>query len=150
MELFLGTFEYLLDEKNRVKIPSKFLSLLQENEVIITLMDEHEISLNKKDYFNKQIKKMIEGNSNSKIKQRELIRIITSRSQEIKIDSKGRIVLNDDALKHCSIKKEAVVIGYGDHIAIKSKENHKKYISDLEKKNSIKEGIEAFDELFLT
>ncbi len=70
MKLFLGTFKYSLDEKNRLRIPNNFKKLL-ENNLIITLMDSNELSLMNASHFDTQINEMLNANSNSRKKQRE-------------------------------------------------------------------------------
>lgn len=148
MDLFLGTYNYNIDDKKRLRLPPKFKDLLGKD-VVITAIDNSELSLVSADKFNDQVNRMLSSHSNSNQKQRSVIKFITSRSVELKVDASGRILIPEEMINFSSISKEVVVLGWGDRVGITSKEKYDTNNSNLETEKTMKEGIESFEELFM-
>ncbi|NQX84059.1 MAG: hypothetical protein HRS57_02580 [Mycoplasmataceae bacterium] len=148
MDLFLGTYNYNIDDKKRLRLPPKFKELLGKD-VVITAIDNSELSLVSADKFNDQVNRMLSSHSNSNQKQRSIIKFITSRSVELKVDASGRILIPEEMINFSSISKEVVVLGWGDRVGITSKEKYDINNGNLETEKTMKEGIESFEELFM-
>jgi|TARA_B100000787_G_C16148333_1_gene275359 MraZ protein len=136
MSIFISTFTGIIDNKNRITIPSNFKNTLKnakekiyafkslknqcieiylENKIksIITSIDEEEFFSKKKDHIKTAI---------------------LSDLEEVTIDNDGRFVLKEDYKKYLQIKKDIIYIGKGNYFEIWNKSKGIKYKEESRKK----------------
>jgi len=136
MNIFISTFTGIIDNKNRITIPSNFKNTLKnakekiyafkslknqcieiylENKIksIITSIDEEEFFSKKKDHIKTAI---------------------LSDLEEVTIDNDGRFVLKEDYKKYLQIKKDIIYIGKGNYFEIWNKSKGIKYKEESRKK----------------
>ncbi|MDJ1645780.1 cell division/cell wall cluster transcriptional repressor MraZ [Mycoplasma sp. M5725] len=120
--MFFSQFERTLDEKNRIVIPSKFRKDFGKS-VVIRIDFDNIITLQTVESFIKLINdKKFDDPFDAKL--RQLKRMITLLSEELVIDSAGRIIIPDKFLSVAAIKtKNIVFIGVGDKVEIWEKVN---------------------------
>ncbi|MGI6594026.1 MAG: division/cell wall cluster transcriptional repressor MraZ [Christensenellales bacterium] len=136
--IFFGEYFIQLDDKNRMRIPSKLRSLIGEKFYIsngtagcLFVMD--------KENFEDYAQKLASITSMSNLSQQNTIRLIMSSVDEPCEDSQGRFVLPPKLRKHAGITKKMVFIGVNNRMEIWSEE---RYNAMMEKEAS------NFDEAF--
>ena len=134
VELFLGTYKPLLDEKNRVSIPAKLRKVAEsgsniDNLIILPGFDGCIMCVQFQDWEN-FVKEKLLVLSQSEPENRKKVRFILSGAVECELDKQGRIVIPQYLKEYASIDKEVVIIGVYDRIEIWSAEEYEKYLGD--------------------
>ena len=125
--MFFGSYEFNIDDKGRVVIPSKMRDEVGSKLYLIKGF-EGCISLYKEEDFQKYISK-IQSLPYEKSKVRKYTRLLLSSVVELNIDRQGRMLIPVKSLKEYKIGDRAMILGEIDHIEIR----------DLESWNSYKE-----------
>lgn len=129
MHLFISTYNLKVDDKGRVSVPHNYRSVITElrqkiygymsfNNPCIEVYTTDRLSL-MHDY--------ISGLDLFSQERDMLSTAVLGSSEELNVDSKGRIMLPEVFLKHANIKKEATFIGKGQTFEIWNKENFAPY-----------------------
>ncbi len=117
----LGNFNYSLDDKGRLVIPSKIRHQL-DGELFLSLGFENTIDIRTKEQFDDwslMLNNMSQLNKNS----RNLSRAILGNTHTVKLDASGRINIPIHLQKRTPIKHEVVVVGLGNKIEIWDSKN---------------------------
>ncbi|MBA7630737.1 Transcriptional regulator MraZ [subsurface metagenome] len=117
--MFLGEFEYKLDEKGRVPVPPKFRGLLKAG-VVLSPGVEGCITV----YPIKEWEKLaatLTAGALSPSKLRMLKRAVFSTAFSLKIDGQGRIALPTPLKQHAEIVSEVVIIGANNYLELWNK-----------------------------
>jgi MraZ protein len=112
-KIFNSTFPMKVDEKRRVQIPAKWRPDEAGAEVTIVPWDTaHGMSLRvfPQAQFLKMIEK-IESMPEGSVERDELMRKVGRNSEQVTIDSVGRITLPDGMLKAAGLSTQAVLVG---------------------------------------
>ncbi len=114
--MFFGSYEYAIDEKGRISIPSRFRNEIGER---LYLIKGYEgcISLYKEDDFQIYITN-IQNLPYEKAKVRQHARILLQSVVELSIDKVGRILIPVKTLKEYNIGKNVLLLGSLDHLEI--------------------------------
>lgn len=133
--MFFGSYEYNIDEKGRISIPSKFRNEIGDR---LYLIKGYEgcISLYKEEYFQRYITN-IQNLPYEKAKVRQHARILLQSVVELSIDKAGRVLIPSRTLKEYNIGKSVLLLGSLDHLEI----------WDIDKWNAYKEENEKNFEL---
>jgi len=107
--MFLGEFEYKIDDKGRVPVPPKFRRLLKEG-LILTQGVEQCITAYTPSEWKKLADSLTTGSVTSS-KLRRLNRAIFATAFNLSIDGQGRIALPVTLRQHAGIEDEVVVVG---------------------------------------
>lgn len=138
-----GNYKRILDDKNRILIPSKLRKNLG-NFVYITLGLDNILEIrNKSDFLNWK-EKLLSNNLLNK-QTRIFTRLLLGNTFDIELDKQGRIILPDIFKQKTKIKKEIVFVGVGSKIEIWSNEKYLEFLKKFNEENSL--GILA-DKLF--
>lgn len=129
--MFFGSYEHLLDEKNRLVIPSKFRGLLGSKVYILKGFDGC-LSLFTENDFNAYLKKLSNLEFGDKLA-REVQRISLSTVFDLEVDKASRIQIPTALVNKYHITHEVTVVGMIDHIEVWSKEKWNEYVSINEK-----------------
>lgn len=134
MKRLYGTYEHQLDDKNRMRIPAKFLSVFEkeyENEPLyfviyapgrISVMPES--VLDSKMAMLEQLNPLYEGEMDALSK-------IIGTAEEVNKDGQGRAIIPKALRAEVGIKKDVVTVGMGDYIEIWSKEVRSEKIDSM-------------------
>lgn len=114
--MFFGSYEYAIDEKGRISIPSRFRNEIGER---LYLIKGYEgcISLYKEEDFQRYITN-IQNLPYEKAKVRQHARILLQSVVELTIDKVGRILIPVKTLKEYNIGKNVLLLGSLDHLEI--------------------------------
>jgi MraZ protein len=129
--MFFGSYEYSIDEKGRLVIPSKFRSEVGNKLYLLKGFDGC-ISVYKESDFQKYIDRL-EHLEFEREKVRLHQRILLSSVVELDVDKTGRMLIPTKKLKEYSIGKNVTIIGALDHFEIWDLQAWTKYVQDHEK-----------------
>ena len=118
--MFLGEFEYKIDEKGRVPIPPKFARELKEG-VVLTAGAEKCINAYPLAEWKKVAANLTTG-SVSRSKLRRLNRAIFATAFSLNIDGQRRIALPIPLREYADIEDEVVIAGVNTCLELWSKE----------------------------
>ena len=133
--MFAGRYEYAIDDKSRVSVPSKFREVLSTNydmRLMLTNLDGCIVGYPYQEWFN--ILERTSGYGSIKKEARAFLRYFYSGITECSIDKLGRILIPQSLKIAANIKKNVAIIGMGTKIEIWAQEQWeelvKKAISD--------------------
>src|SRR6266508_2392430 len=115
--MFLGEFEHLVDEKNRLTLPAKFREALADGVVVTRGMDGC-LSAYPLDQLSQD--------------DRMMQRYFFSAAAEAKLDKQGRVMLPAALIEHAGLGREVIVAGVYDHLEIWDGAAWRKEIADEE------------------
>ena len=138
--MFKGMFEHQLDDKNRLRIPSKFKKELTGengerkysffrgmNNCICVMADD-------------DLDEIISGISEEAISEaNQATALFFSSIHSAEEDAQGRVVLPTILRKIAGIKKDIVTLGRGKRLEIWSAENYYDYICNVDYDKALKE-----------
>ncbi|HHX49774.1 MAG TPA: division/cell wall cluster transcriptional repressor MraZ [Clostridiales bacterium] len=122
--IFFGEYYIQLDDKNRMRIPSKLRSLIGEKFYISNGSDGCLFVMDKES-FEHYARKLEATTKISNSAQQKAVRQIMASVDEPTEDSQGRFVLAPKLRKHAGITKKMVFIGVNKRMEIWSEENYK-------------------------
>ncbi|MEA3293299.1 MAG: division/cell wall cluster transcriptional repressor MraZ [Patescibacteria group bacterium] len=126
--MLIGEYKFLIDEKKRLAIPSKFRKSLGKKVVIARGIDNCLVIYHLNEWT-KEAKKL-EGLNKNQSAPRSLARIMFSGACDVDIDKLGRVLIPDYLMKYAFLKKNAAILGLSDRIEVwddeKWEENKKK------------------------
>jgi len=114
--MFLGEFEYRVDEKGRVPVPPKYRTELKAG-VVLAAGTESCISA----YSASEWKKISEGlvsSIPSRSKLRTLNRALFASAYSISLDGQGRIALPVSLRLHAGIDEEVIIAGANNYFEL--------------------------------
>lgn len=114
--MLIGKYNFKIDAKNRVVLPSKFRANLTDTIIATHGYDSGCINLYSKENFNKIFDSMF-ANINTE-KMRHARRVFLSEAISIDVDSQGRIVLPEKIMSLFSKDKEITFLGQNDYVEI--------------------------------
>lgn len=123
--MFLGEYEYVLDEKGRLFIPVKFRNIIKNKKqktVIITKGFEKCLFVYPIDKWKEFINILNNSLSTFKKDARKIRRTFFASANENNLDSQGRISLPQNLRNYANLKKEIIIIGVENHLEIWDKQ----------------------------
>lgn len=124
--MFLGRFNHQIDEKGRVRIPTKFKEQLGDEPFITSGSNGCLLVYSQQDFYNKFLSKLTDL-AIEDVEELQLARIFASNAIEGKEDKQGRILLPQHLIDHAGITKNLITIGVVDHVEIWSEETWTAY-----------------------
>lgn len=129
--MFLGEYQYKIDEKKRLAIPPDFRKKLKGKAVITRGLDNC-LFLYPKNAWEKLAKKISELPL-AQADARRFARIMMAGAKEVIIDKTGRILLPHYLKKYAKITKNVVVAGVYDRVEIWDEKTWNTYKHKIEK-----------------
>ncbi len=129
--MFLGEYNYSIDEKKRLAVPAKFRSLLGKKAVITKGLDQCLFIFSTKEW--KTLAEKISKLPLTQSDARGFTRLMLGGAMEVSIDSMGRILIPDYLKKYAGLKKKVSLIGVLNRIEIWGEESWDKYKNQTEK-----------------
>jgi MraZ protein len=121
--LFRGRFEFSIDSKGRISIPSKFREILSEkyeNRLVITNFDRGLLAFPYNEWL-----LLEEKTGTLNLLKREtsaFYRFFYSSATDCSIDKQGRLLIPPSLREYANLQKDVVLLGEGKCIEIFSKE----------------------------
>ena len=129
--MFLGEFEHLIDEKNRLTLPAKFREALADGVVVTRGMDGC-LSAYPVDGWHALVQSRLGSLDPLSQDDRMMQRYFYSAAAEAKPDKQGRIMLPAALVEHAELRREVIVAGVYDHLEIWDRAAWRKQIADVE------------------
>jgi len=131
--MFFGKYEFSIDEKGRLVIPTKFRTVLG-NETKLYVLKGYDgcLSVFQESNFLNYISKL-QSLAFEKQKVRLHERILSSSVVEIDIDKQNRMLIPSKTLKEYEIGRSVIIVGVIDHFEIWDSEKWKEYQTSNEK-----------------
>jgi MraZ protein len=114
---FRGTFDYSLDAKNRLTVPSKFRASLSDG-VILAMGIEKCIAVWTPTAFEAYTEAALADMHPLSTAAVKLNRFFSANSYDTELDSAGRVMVPKPMLEHAGLRKEVVVTGTGTHLEV--------------------------------
>ena len=131
--LFLGTYEHQLDDKNRLRIPSKFRKGLQgelgDKSYYFFRGKNGCIGVMSEDEVNKTFTPLAKEGLSETTKIKRMILGSISPAEE---DAQGRVVLPLALRLQAGIKKDVITIGVGNYIEIWAADRYAEHIAKVD------------------
>jgi MraZ protein len=121
--VFIGRYEYAIDDKSRVSIPSKFRDTLLANydmRLILNNLDGCIVAFPYQEWV--EVKDQISKQGSRGPEARNTIRKLFAGASECSIDRLGRVLIPQLSKTRAGIKKDVVIIGVNRKIEIWAKE----------------------------
>lgn len=131
--MFFGTFEHVLDDKNRLVIPGKLAKAVTGKKLFIMKGYEGTLTIYPNEYFEKYLAKLQSFPPESK-SSRDVLRIALSSVYELELDNSNRVQIPTALVNKYKISKSVVVVGLIDHLEVWSKDKWDKYLEENDKK----------------
>ncbi|MCK9227125.1 MAG: division/cell wall cluster transcriptional repressor MraZ [Syntrophorhabdaceae bacterium] len=121
--MFIGRYEYSIDDKSRVSIPAKFreaLSLSADSRLILTILDGCIAAYPYQEWL--QIQNNISASGPKSKEQRAFLRYFFAGATECAFDKLGRVLIPQALKTDAQIQKNVVIVGVGKKIEVWAKE----------------------------
>ena len=141
--MFLGTFEHVIDNKNRLRIPPKFRKDMQSGMVIskgndgcLFLLPQEEFDL-----ILSKVRNLPLFDSTAQLP----LRLLFSSASMVEEDNQGRFLLPNTLKTFAKINKKILFVGVGTRIEIWSKEVWQEYTKNIDNNfDSIVKGLKDY------
>lgn len=127
--MFMGEYNYTIDDKGRLTIPSKFREKLGSNFIVTRGLDKCLFVYPKEEWDNVISKYKELPNTKDA---RAFMRFFLSGADQNDFDKQGRINIVSSLKSYANLTKDCVIIGVNERIEIWDKESWEKFITDNE------------------
>ena len=124
--MLIGTFRHQVDEKKRMRVPSKLKESLGVG-FIITKGTNGCLFAFSQDSFNEEVVEKTKNLSMFDAEVQKPLRILMSSAFETEEDNQGRILIPQELRTFASITKKIVFVGVGSRVEIWAEEVWDKY-----------------------
>jgi MraZ protein len=129
--LFIGRYEYSLDDKSRVSIPAKFreaLSSSADSRLILTILDGCIAAYPYQEWL--RIQNQIAALGSISRQKRAFLRVYFSRATECAFDKLGRVLIPQALKTDAQIQKNVVIVGVGEKLEVWAKEKWEELVRE--------------------
>lgn len=132
--MFIGEYNYSVDDKGRVAIPVKFRRALGKGAVVTRGLDNCLFVYAKTEWtiLAKKLSSLPISQANS----RAFSRLMLAGAMEVEFDNQGRVVLPDYLRQFATVGKKAIIAGLYNRIEIWDEEKWKTYKIKTEKESN--------------
>lgn len=128
--IFLGTYNHVIDEKNRINLPAKIASKFNSSLVINKGLDGC-LELRTKSDFEIRVNALMQL-SQSKKNSRIIIRQFLANSSELDIDKSCRILIPNNLKQEAGLNKDVILIGLGNKMELWDKNKYEKFKAETD------------------
>lgn len=114
--MFLGEFEYKVDEKGRVPVPPRFRVELRGEVVLSAGFEACIMAYTAQEW--KKVSQALTSGIPSRSKLRRLNRALFASAYSIRLDGQGRIALPVSLRTHAGIQEEIVIAGSNNYFEL--------------------------------
>ncbi len=129
--MFIGEYNYTIDDKKRLAIPAKFRAALGKKAVITRGLDNC-LFLYPSGEWEKLAKKLSQLPL-ARADARGFVRIMLAGAMEVSLDRLGRILVPDYLKKYAALQKKTVIAGLYNRVEIWDEGKWKIYKQKMEK-----------------
>jgi MraZ protein len=129
--MFIGEYQYTIDEKKRLAIPAKLRSVLGKKAVITRGLDQCLFLYSAKEW--EVLAKRLSQLPLAQADARGFARLMLTGAMEVNIDNLGRILVPDYLKNYAFLEKKVVVAGVYNRIEIWDETKWREYTQKTEK-----------------
>lgn len=129
--MFIGEYQYNLDDKNRLMVPAKFRAKLGKGAVVTRGLDNCLFIYPQAEWL--KLSGKISDLPIGQAKSRAFARLMLSGAMEVEFDGQGRITLPEYLKKFAGLKKAVVMAGLMNRLEIWDEVKWRKYQSETER-----------------
>ena len=126
MNILTGEYEVKIDERGRIKLPSKLLEALgnkRQYDFVVNRGFEKHLILYTKEVWEERTKEINQLNIYDR-RQREALRYFYRGATEVSNDSADRILIPSNLVQYAGIEKDVVLFAYQHIVEIWSKDQY--------------------------
>jgi MraZ protein len=131
MLVFTGRYDYTIDEKGRLSIPSRLREQVERDAqplmLFVTLGPEGQLNAYAEKEFN-ELMEIFKGLADEE--SRAALRSITENTEPLPIDKQGRIMLSTRQREAAGIKRDVVLVGVSKRIELWDKAAYARFEAD--------------------
>jgi len=131
--MFIGEYQYTIDQKGRLQIPAKFRMELKKGAVVTRGLDNC-LFLYAIDEWEKLAQKLSKLPISQK-NTRAFSRLMLAGAMDVEMDKQGRVVLPDYLRKFAGLKKKVIVAGLYSRLEIWDVQKWEMYKKGTEKES---------------
>ena len=129
--MFIGEYQYNLDDKNRLLVPAKFRAKLGKGAVVTRGLDNCLFIYPQAEWL--KLSGKISDLPIGQAKSRAFARLMLSGAMEVEFDGQGRITLPEYLKKFAGLKKAIVMAGLMNRLEIWDEAKWRKYQTETER-----------------
>jgi MraZ protein len=138
--MFIGEYNYNLDDKNRLAVPTKFRKFFNDGAIITKGLDNCLFI-----YTRKEWDKLVKRLANlpiSQAKSRAFSRLMLAGAMDVNLDKQGRMIMPDYLKTFAGLNKKVILAGLYNRLEVWDEKVWSKYqvITDKDS-NDIAEGL---------
>lgn len=133
--MFIGEYQYVIDQKGRLAVPAKFRKALEQGLVVTKGLDACLFLYTAKEWETQAVK--IAQLPISRADSRAFSRQMLSGAMDTEMDKQGRVVLPDYLRKFAGISKKVVVAGLYNRIEIWDADQWEEYKKKTEGESNL-------------
>ncbi|MEE9324302.1 MAG: division/cell wall cluster transcriptional repressor MraZ [Dehalococcoidia bacterium] len=118
--MFLGEYEYRLDQKGRVSVPSKFREEFKEGIILTRGYDRCIMAYTPSEW--EKVHEKFASMSTTRSKARLLNRIVFTNAFDGALDRQGRVMIPNPLKDYAHISDDVIIAGAGSYLEIWSKD----------------------------
>lgn len=145
--MFLGKYSHAIDNKGRLTIPSKFRDEIGDAKLVVVPWWEENLSVFTQEGFREYVKSLDELQGSAEARRR-IKRFITSGADECRLDSQGRILLNQDLRSYAHLSGDVMITGSMDSFEIWNKDIWAGVEEKLTDAEEMRNELESLKQLF--
>jgi MraZ protein len=129
----LGSYTARFDKSSRVKIPEKFRNAIEEQfgkDLFITSLADESVQIYPLSVWERLSGSSMEGSLQLNPAVRSFMIRVNRKGNHYRIDSKGRILINQVLREKAELNDEVVVLGLTDHLEIWNKDKLDKILEE--------------------
>ena len=114
---FRGTFDHILDAKNRLTVPARYRAALADGVVLAMPVDQQPcVGVWRPEEYERYTARALAELPPLSPRLAELERFFYGSSHDAELDAAGRIMVPSFLSEHAGLSKEVVVVGAGDRL----------------------------------
>jgi len=137
MRKFLGTYMHKMDTKGRVSLPSKYRSILADQDLVIVPGDHNSLWV----YTEEEYDKFTEDLSPSLLEDDELSQLrysFLAGAEYADLDASGRIRVSARFREHAGLGKDVTIVGSRDLFELWDSEAYEKFVANINRNEARK------------
>lgn len=130
MASFRGTFEFTLDAKSRLTIPSKYRAVFADG-VTLAASLESCVGIWRTEDYDAWVESVLANRNPLATEYRQLARFFSSNAMNTELDGAGRVMVPSFLLRHADLDREVALVGTGKSFELWNRDAWAAYNGDV-------------------
>ncbi len=149
MEMLIGEYRSMLDDKGRFSFPAKLRSVLQQNELYVTQGLDNCLMLFTTDEWTTLTNKIIGSASIFNNQKRLIMRHFIGKAAKLVFDKSGRLSIPQELRDYASLSagNECIIFGMNKYMELWNAQTYENF--ENSSSNSVQEAMESMQDILL-